>query len=92
MVKHRSIRIILSLVAHFDLELEQFDVETAFLNGELEEEMYMSQPKGFVTDDLKNKVCLLKRSLYELKQSPRQWYWKFDECIIRFGYSTSEND
>ena len=48
MVKHRSIRILLSMVAKFDLELDQMDVKTAFLYGELEETIYMRQPKGFI--------------------------------------------
>ena len=55
----------------FDLELEQLDVKIAFLNGELEEQIYMSQPKGFIVLDKKDHICLLKKSLYGLKKSPR---------------------
>ena len=69
-----SFRIIIALVAHFDLELHQMDVKTAFLNGEIDETIYMEQPKNFVTRDVKSMVCKLKKSLYGPKQSPRLWY------------------
>ena len=54
------------------------DVKTTFLNGELEEEIYMEQPEGFVVLGKKNKVCKLVKSLYGLKQAPKQWHAKFD--------------
>ncbi|KAK1632904.1 hypothetical protein QYE76_007219 [Lolium multiflorum] len=73
-VKHSSIRAFFGIVAMRDLELEQLDVKTAFLHGELEEEIYMDQPEGFVVPGKEDLVCKLKRSLYGLKQSPRQWY------------------
>ena len=63
-VKHSSIRMILPLVADRIMELEQLYVKTTFLHGELEETVYMQQPEGFVKD--KNKVCLLRKSLYRL--------------------------
>ena len=67
-----------------DLELEQLDLKTAFLHGKLEEIIYMDQPLGFVEGE--NKVCLLERSLYGLKESPRQWYKHFDEYILKIGF------
>ena len=70
-VKHRSIRLILALVTHFDRELEQMDVKTAFLYGELDEKILMKQPEGFEVKGKEGQVCLLQRSLYGLKQSPR---------------------
>ncbi|WP_222927389.1 reverse transcriptase domain-containing protein, partial [Xylella fastidiosa] len=73
-VKHSSIRTLLAIVACYDLELEQLDVKTAFLHGELEEQIYMRQPEGFVVSGKEDHVCLLRKSLYGLKQSPRQWY------------------
>ncbi|CAM8974914.1 unnamed protein product [Rhodiola kirilowii] len=91
-VKHRSIRIMLALVAYFDYELEQLDVKTAFLHGNLDETIYMRQPEGFVVGDPENKVCLLKRSLYGLKQSPRLWYRRFDEFMINCGFKRSDFD
>lgn len=71
-VKMVSIRIILSAVVHFDMELQQMDVKTAFLHVYLEETIYMEQPEGYEDKEHPEKVCLLKRSLYGLKQSPRQ--------------------
>jgi hypothetical protein len=71
-VKHSSIRVLLALVAQFDLELVQLDVKTVFLHGDLEEDIYMTQPEGFKVASKKNLVCTLNRSLYGLKQSPRQ--------------------
>ena len=70
-VRHTSIRVLLSIIAAQDLELEQMDVKTAFLHGHLEESIYMEQPQGFREPGSKEKVCLLKKSLYGLKQSPR---------------------
>ncbi|GMP62704.1 hypothetical protein CsSME_00024701 [Camellia sinensis var. sinensis] len=70
-VKYTSIRILLALVAQFDLELAQLDVKTAFLHGDLEEEIYMSQPDGFKIAGKENWACKLNKSLYGLKQSPR---------------------
>ncbi|KAH9695610.1 hypothetical protein KPL71_022838 [Citrus sinensis] len=72
-VKHSSIRVILAITAFFDLELDQMDVKTAFLHGNLKEEILMAQPEGFVEERTEDMVCLLKKSLYGLKQSPRQW-------------------
>ncbi|CAM8878136.1 unnamed protein product [Rhodiola kirilowii] len=69
-VKHRSIRVMLSIVAKFDLELEQLDVKTSFLHEKLDEIIYMRQLDGFVVGNKEEKVCLLKQSLYGLKQSP----------------------
>jgi hypothetical protein len=70
-VKHSSIRALLGIVAMHDLELEQLDVKTTFLHGDLEEENYMDQPKGFIEPGKEIFVCKLKMSLYGLKQSPR---------------------
>ncbi|KAM2227380.1 hypothetical protein ACFXTI_014190 [Malus domestica] len=66
-----SMRIIMALVAHFDLELHQMDMKTAFLNGELQENIYMLQPPGFVEKGKENKVCKLNKSIYRLKQALR---------------------
>lgn len=66
-VKHSSIRMILALVAQNNLELEQLDVRTTFLHGELDDKIHMTQPKGFIKEGDENEVCLLKRSLYDLK-------------------------
>ena len=64
----------LNIVASMDAEVEQLDVKTAFLHGDLEEEIYMQQPQGFVKKGKENLVCRLRKSLYGLNQAPRQWY------------------
>lgn len=71
-VKHTFIRVLLSLVAMKDLELEQLDVKTVFLQGDLEEQIYMKQSEGFEVEGKGNHVCFLKKSLYGFKQSLRQ--------------------
>ncbi|KAL9273860.1 Retrovirus-related Pol polyprotein from transposon TNT 1-94-like protein, partial [Drosera capensis] len=87
-----SIRVILGLVASLDLELEQMDVKTAFLHGDLEEEIYMVQPEGFVISGKEHLVCKLKKSLYGVKQAPRQWYKKFDSFMVGHGYKRTAAD
>ena len=84
--KKDSLRIIMAIVAHYDLELHQMDVKTAFLNGDLEEEVYMDQPEGFTTPGKENLVCKLKKSIYGLKQASRQWYIKFNDTITSYGF------
>ncbi|CAL1382933.1 unnamed protein product [Linum trigynum] len=91
-VRHTSIRVLLAIVAHYDLELEQLGVKTAFLHGELEEEIYMTQPEGFEVPGKEDYVCKLKKSLYGLKQSPRQWYKRFDSYMLELGYNRSPYD
>ena len=81
-----------SLFAHFDLELQQMDVKTAFLNGNLEEEVYMKQPEGFSSSGGEHLVCKLKKSIYELKQASRQWYLKFHNVISSFGFTKNIMD
>ena len=87
-----SFRIIMTLVAHFDLELYQMDVKTAFLNEEIDEIIYMKQPKNFVIGDSKSTVCKLKESIYALKQSPRLWYNKFQKIISSFSFVINPTD
>ena len=68
------------------------DVKTAFLNGELEEEIYMEQPEGFITPEKEHKVCRLIKSLYSLKQAPKQWNKKFDNVLKSNGYLVNDVD
>ncbi|KAL6342265.1 hypothetical protein AAG906_006890 [Vitis piasezkii] len=84
--KKDFLRIVMALVAHFDLELHQMDVKTAFLNCDLHEEVYMDQPEGFRDKGKAHMVCKLKKSIYGLKQASRQWYLKFHEILITFGF------
>jgi hypothetical protein len=67
-----TIHTLIAMVASYGLIIHQMDVKTAFLNGELDEEIYMDQPEGFVADGQENKVCRLLKSLYGLKQAPKQ--------------------
>ena len=78
-----SFRTIMALVAHFDLELHHMDVKTAFLNGDIDETIYVVQPENFVLGDTKKIVCKLKKSIYGLKQASRQWYYKFYQLSFR---------
>ena len=91
-VKMTSIRVILGLAATMDLEIEQLDVKTAFLHGELEEDVYMEQPEGFEVKGKESKVCKLVKSLYGLKQAPRQWYRKFESFMTMHGYKKTSSD
>ena len=90
--KLTSIRFIISIAATFDLEVEQMDVKTTFLHGDLEEEIYMKQLEGFIVKGKNELVCKLKKSLYGLKQSPRMWYQKFDTYILGLGFVRSKVD
>ena len=91
-VKMSSIRVVLGLAASLDLEIEQMDVKTAFLHGDLEEEIYMEQPDGFRVKEKEDYVCRLKKSLYGLKQAPRQWYKKFESVMEQQGYRKTTSD
>ncbi|GJV90022.1 retrotransposon protein, putative, ty1-copia subclass [Tanacetum coccineum] len=88
-IQHTSIWVILSLTAYIDYELEQLDVKTVFLHGNLEEVVYTREPPGY---EQGNMVCLLKKSLYGLKQSPRQWYRRFDEYMLSNGFKRGNYD
>ena len=85
-VKMTSIRTVLGLAASLDLEIEQMDVKTTFLHSDLEEEIYMEQPEGFMVNGKEDYVCKLKKSLYGLKQAMRQWYKKFKSVMGEQGY------
>jgi len=85
--KKDSFRIIIALIAHYDLELHQIDVKTAFWNGNLEEYVYMDQPVGFIEEGKEHMVCKLNKSIYGLKQQAfRKWYLKFNDIIMSFGF------
>ncbi|GJX73513.1 retrovirus-related pol polyprotein from transposon TNT 1-94 [Tanacetum coccineum] len=87
-----SIRMVLAIAALRNLEVHQMDVKTAFLNGDLEEEIYMNQPEGFIAPGQESKVCRLVKSLYGLKQAPKQWHQKFDHTMLESGFKINECD
>ncbi|KAK1645527.1 hypothetical protein QYE76_063332 [Lolium multiflorum] len=84
--KLKSMRILLAIAAFFDYEIWQMDVKRAFLNGDIEEELHMVQPKGFVDPKNADKVCKLQHSIYGLKQASRSWNLRFDRVIKDFGF------
>ena len=88
----KSIRIMLAIAAYHDYEIWQMDVKIAFLNGFLEEEVYMSQPEGFVLETKTNQVCKLKKSIYGLKQASRSWNIRFDKTVKEFDFIRNEDE
>lgn len=89
-VKMTSIQVVSTLVASMDLEIEQLDVKTTFLYGDLEEKIYMGQPECFSVKGKENLACRLRKSLYGLKQALRQWYKKY--LMLEHGYSRTFSD
>ncbi|KAK8685701.1 hypothetical protein V6N13_041698 [Hibiscus sabdariffa] len=88
----KSIRILLAIAAFHDYEIWKMDAKTAFLNGKLEEDVYMTQPEGFVTPENAGKVCKLQRSIYGLKQASRSWNLRFNDAIKEFGFIRNEDE
>ena len=82
----KSIRTLLSIAAYYDYEIWQMDVKTAFLNGNLDESIYMVQPEGFIAQGQEQKVCKLHRSIYGLKQTSRSWNIRFDTTIKSYNF------
>ena len=75
-----------------NIEIHQMDVKTTFLNGDLNEEIYMDQPKGFISLGQEKKVCRLVKSLYSLKQTPKQWHEKFEKVMMSNRFTINECD
>ena len=90
--KLNTICVLLSLAANLDWPLHQLDVKNAFLNGDLEEEVYMEVPPGLESYSKTSKVCRLKKSLYGLKQSPRAWFERFTRAVKQYGYLQCQAD
>lgn len=89
-VRHSTIRMLFGLSVKLGLKVYHLDVKTAFLNGYLEEDVYMRQPEGFVLKSTENKVCKLKKAVYGLKQSSRAWNKRVDEVLLEIDYSKSK--
>jgi Reverse transcriptase (RNA-dependent DNA polymerase)/gag-polypeptide of LTR copia-type/GAG-pre-integrase domain/Integrase core domain len=87
-----SIRTLIALAAYYDMEIHQMDVKTAFLHGDLDVDIYMNQPDGFVVKGAENLVCKLKKSLYGLKQAGRAWYQKIDTALLNMRFDRLETD
>ncbi|GJW87775.1 retrovirus-related pol polyprotein from transposon TNT 1-94 [Tanacetum coccineum] len=86
-----AIRIFLAFAAHMNMVIYQMDVKTAFLNGNLREEVYVSQPDGFVDPDKPNHVYKLKKALYGLKQAPRAWYDMLSSFLLSNDFSKASD-
>lgn len=87
-----TIRIILGLAVNRDWHVRQIDVNTAFLQGHLKEEVFMSQPPGFQDPSKPTHVCHLRKALYGLKQAPRAWYSELKTYLTTIGFRNSLSD
>ncbi|KAF2353386.1 Integrase catalytic core [Trinorchestia longiramus] len=91
-VRFESVRAVLALAAKHNLQLHHMDVATALLNGELSEEIYLTQPEGFVSEGNENRVCKLNKSLYGLKQSSKCWNTALDGHLNQLGFKQFKTD
>ncbi|GJR77225.1 zinc finger, CCHC-type containing protein [Tanacetum coccineum] len=87
-----TIRLLIAMASIHNLIIHQMDVKTTFLNGDLDAKVYMNQPQVFIMPGNENKVCKLIKSLYRLKQTPKQWNQKFDEVVLSNGYLLNQAD
>ena len=85
--RYTSIRTIMELASMMKWDLHQMDVNTTFLNGVIEEEVYIEKPEGFEVEDRQNYVCKLKKALYVLKKAPRAWYGRIDIFLTSLGFT-----
>lgn len=90
--RFESIRTLLALAALEDWDVEALDVKTAFLYGDLDEEIYMEQPEGFVEKGKENHVCLLRKAIYGLKQASRTWNIKIHNTLLSLGFERIHSD
>jgi len=88
-IKPATIRLILALAVHFDWPIRQLDISNAFLHGSLNEEVYMEQPRGFVSSHHPTFVCKLNKAIYGLKQAPRAWYTRLSNFLLDLGFIVS---
>ena len=89
---YTSIRSVLALATVMKWKIHQMDVKTAFLNGVVEEEVYVEKPLGFETHDRETHVCKLKKFMYGLKQAPRTWYGRIDSFLSSLGFTLSSSE
>lgn len=91
-IKSTTIRLVLDIVVARGWAIKQLDVNNAFLQGELHEEVYMTQPPGFIDHDRPHHVCRLKKSIYGLKTAPRAWYMALRQHLLDTGFQNSLSD
>ena len=92
MVKASTIRIIFTLAMTRGWEIQQVDINNAILNGDLQEEVFMNQPEGFIDPTEPTYVCKLRKALYGLKQAPRDWFDKLKGALLNWGFVNSVSD
>jgi hypothetical protein len=90
--RYTSIRVVISIAAEIGWKIPQMDVKTAFMNGLIEEEVYIEKPLGFEVHGRYSHVCRLKKALYGMKQAPRDWYSRIDAYLQQLGFEKSEAD
>ena len=91
-VKPATMRLLLALVVTYGWSLKQLDVSNAFLHNVLKEEVYMTQPHGYIDKSCPNHVCLLLKAFYGLKQAPRAWFERFNTQLLHIGFVASRAD
>ena len=82
----------MALASMMKQDLHEMDGKTTFLNGMIEEEVYIEQPQGFEVEDTATHVCKLKKDLHGLKQAPRAWYGRIDSFLTSLGFTKSKAD
>lgn len=92
MIKHTIVRIVLSLVVSRGWSLCQLDVNNAFLQGHLTEDVYMEQPPGLIDLDKPNHMCKLRKAIYGLKQAPCAWYHELRQFLVTSSFTNSYDD
>ncbi|UYV61519.1 hypothetical protein LAZ67_1005132 [Cordylochernes scorpioides] len=91
-VRHSTIRTVLALAVEYDLLVHQMDVQSAFLNGDVKEEIYMTQPENFESKKYPRRVCKLKKAIYGLKQAGMTWHAKLDSVLKEMGLEQMKTD
>ena len=91
-VKPTIVRLLLTLAVQHGWKLKQLDVSNSFLHGLLKEEVFMTQPQGYVDPSFPNHLCLLHKALYGLKQAPRAWFERFTSQLLHVGFCASAAD
>ena len=91
-VRFESVRAVLALAVQHGLHVHQMDVSSAFLNGELSEELYLTQPEGFIDENKMDYVCKLKKAIYGLKQAPKCWNSSLDSYLKQLNFHQSDSD
>ena len=90
--RYTSIRTIMTLDSMMKWDIHQMDVKRTFLNGVIEEDVYIEQLQGFEVKERVNHVCKLKKALYGLKKAPRAWYGRIDSLLTSMGFTKSKDD